>query len=110
FLAGGRVEAPARPVRNDWNREREVVAPHDEDDLASAGVEPGLLVVRGHEALAGGAVGRFVSGRNYALALVAQDRQHRLLVTALEGVHERLRGLFDRVEAALRGRTGSGRR
>ena len=70
---------------------------------------PADLVFANH-VLPGGAVGRFVYGRNYALALVAQDRQHRLLVTALEGVHERLRGLFDRVEAALRSRTGRGRR
>src|SRR5262249_20091335 len=50
LLAGGGVEAPARTVRHERDREREVVTPGDEYDLASTGLELVLLVVRGHEA------------------------------------------------------------
>ena len=89
------VEAPPRAIRNDGNREREVVAPHDQDHLAAAGLEPVLVTVLGHEALLDASVGHRVSRRDEPLSVLAENRQQCLLVPRPEGGDQGVRGLLE---------------
>ena len=102
------VKAPPRAIRNDGNREREVVPPHDQDHPAAAGLEAVLFIVRGHEALPDAPVSHRVSRRDEPLSVLAENRQQCLLVPRPEGGDQGVRGLPERGEAALRVGEGGG--
>src|SRR5262245_21481905 len=103
FLARHGVEAPDGTVRNQRNREREVVLSDVEDDLAATAREAVRPVVLGGEPRPGIAVGHVVTGVDQRATFGPQDVELGFPVVRLEGIDERLHGRIGRLEGPLPG-------
>ena len=106
-LAGGGIEPPLLAALDDRERERIVVAAHDERRLVAIALNRVLGLVRGDEALARRTIRDGVARRD-PVARIAEHRENGGTITGLQDLHERAHGVVGRRERLLRDRSRCG--